>query len=311
MSFQIDDWRVQQYTNNVYTLSQQKGSRLKAAVRSESVRGKNAFIDRIGAVAAQLRVSRHSDSPQIDTPHSRRMLSLSDYEWGDLVDQQDKVRLINDPTNEYSMSAMWAMGRSMDDVIINAALGTAYSGEAGGTAVTFPNAQRLVSVSAGAQANLNVQALRRAKRELDSADVDPSIPRFIAINSSALESLLSATEVTSADYNSVKALVQGEIDTFLGFKFLRLERLPVSLAVGSSFDTSTGAVGSGGGSVAAGSRAMIAWAQDGLALGIGMDPVGRIQERADKSFATYVYMMMSLGAVRVEEDKVVEIICAQ
>lgn len=65
----------------------------------------------------------------MDTPHSRRMVTLSDYEWADLVDDQDKIRMLIDPTSEYAMAASWAFGRSKDDVIIAAALGTAYSGE--------------------------------------------------------------------------------------------------------------------------------------------------------------------------------------
>ena len=86
MSTQITTAFVEQYSANVLQLSQQRGSRLRAAVRVEPVTGKNAFIDRVGAVAARRRTARHADTPQLDAPHSRRRVSLVDYDWADLID---------------------------------------------------------------------------------------------------------------------------------------------------------------------------------------------------------------------------------
>ena len=86
MSSQITTAFVQQYSANVQMLSQQMGSRLRDAVRVESIVGKNAFMDQIGVATAQLRTSRHADTPQLDTPHARRRLSLADYEYADLID---------------------------------------------------------------------------------------------------------------------------------------------------------------------------------------------------------------------------------
>ena len=309
MSSQITDAFVQQYGQNVFHLSQQKGSRLRSAVRFESVVGKNAFFDRVGAATAQLRVSRHADTPQIDTPNSRRRLSLADYEYADLIDQADKVRLLIDPQSAYVQAAMWAMGRSMDDVIIEAISGTAYSRETGSTAVTLPNAQKIAAVASGAGSNLNVMALRNAKKVLDAADVDPSIPRYCAVEASQVYALLGQTEVTSSDYNVVKALAMGEIDTFLGFKFIMINRLGTQGSA-LSFDQSTGAVGSGSGD-ANGYRKVLCWAQDGIALGVGKDIMARVSERDDKSYSTQVYACMSLGAVRMEEEKVVQILCSE
>ena len=99
MSTQITTAFVEQYSSNVAMLAQQMGSRLRAAVDVENVTGKNAFFDQVGVTAAQVRTSRHADTPQIDTPHSRRRLSLSSYEWADLIDEQDKVRMLIDPTS--------------------------------------------------------------------------------------------------------------------------------------------------------------------------------------------------------------------
>jgi hypothetical protein len=77
MSSQITTAFVQQYSANIQMLSQQMGSLLRDKVRVESVTGKNAFFDQVGSVTAVLKTSRHSDTPQIDTPHSRRRVSLA------------------------------------------------------------------------------------------------------------------------------------------------------------------------------------------------------------------------------------------
>jgi hypothetical protein len=283
MSSQVTTAFVQQYSANVQLLSQQMGSLLRDKVRVESVTGKNAFLDQVGSVTAVEKTSRHSDTPQIDTPHARRRISLADYEFADLIDQQDKVRLLIDPTSSYAQAAAMAMGRAIDDVIITAALGTAYTGETGSTSTA--NANQIVHASAG----LNIAKLRTAKQTLDLSDVDPSIPRYIIVSPKQISDLLNITEVTSADFNTVKALANGEINSYLGFNFIVSNRLALSSTT----------------------RSCIAFAQDGIALGIGKDVNARIDERADKSYATQVYYCMSIGATRMEEDKVVEVQCTE
>jgi len=287
MSSQVTTAFVQQYSANVQMLSQQMGSRLRDAVRIENVVGKNAFIDQIGKATAQLRTSRHADTPQLDTPHARRRLSLASYEYADLIDDQDKVRMLIDPTSFYAQAAAAAMGRAMDDVIITAALGTASTGETGSGSATLDATNNMVG-SASSNDGLTIAKLLEAKRKLDLNDVDPSISRYIAVGPKQIEDLLGTTQVTSSDFNTVKALAQGDINTFLGFEFIMSNRLSVD-----SNDI----------------RSCFAWAEDGITLGIGKDVSARIDERNDKGYATQVYYCMDIGAVRMEESKVVKIFC--
>lgn len=106
MSDQITTAFVQQYKGTLYNLVQQKGSRLREAVTVEAVNGEYGYFDQIGATAAIERTSRHSDSPLVNTPHSRRQVTMRDFEWGDLIDNPDKVRLLVDPSSSYLQSAM-------------------------------------------------------------------------------------------------------------------------------------------------------------------------------------------------------------
>jgi len=313
MSTQITTAFVKQFNANVFHLSQQKGSRLRSMVRQEMQNGKSQFFDRVGSVTAQKKTSRHSDTPLIDTPHSRRRVTLSDYEHADLIDDADKIRLLIDPASAYSMAFMFAFGRAMDDEIITAALGNAFGGEEGGTTVVLPTSQKVAAHdgSTTTGVNLNVQTLRKVKEKFDANDVDESIPRNMAIGSSQLQSLLGETEVTSSDFASIKALVQGDVDSFMGFKFTRTERLPRS-AANITYTVTDGTVGAGTGTItAANSRRCIAWAQDGLLLAIGQDQKSRISERDDKSYSTQVFMSMGIGSTRLEEEKVVEVDCSE
>ncbi len=308
MSHEITTAFVQQYGANVMHLSQQKGSLLQGAVRKESQKGKSQFFDRIGSVAAVVRSGRHAATPQIDTPHSRRMVTLVDYEWADLVDDQDKIRMLIDPTSEYAMAAAWAFGRSKDDVIISAAFGSAYSGETGTTTVSHPNAQKYAANDGSAFTNLNVRTLRAIRKLIRAQNVDKSIPMYIACTSDQISAMLGQTEVTSADYNSVKALVQGEVNSFMGFEFIEINRLNATSSTTAT--AASGVVGSGV-SLSGTNRACIAWAKDGILLSTGEDYVSRISEESTLGYATQVYGRMSIGGTRMEEVKVIEVICKE
>ena len=288
MSNQITTAFVQQYSSNVQMLSQQMGSVLRPATDVETIVGKNAFFDQVGKTTAVLRTSRHSDTPQIDTPHSRRRVSLGDYEWADLIDNQDKVRMLIDPTSSYAKAAAAAMGRAMDDVIISALGGTSYTGETGATSVSLPSGQKPYSTSQ--TDGLTITKLLEAKRLLDAADVDPSIQRYFVCGPKQISDLLGTTQVTSADFNTVKALAQGQVDSFLGFKFIVSNRL--------AFDATN-----------TDDRLCYAFTADAIKLAIGKDVMARIDERADKSYSTQVYYCMSIGATRMEEEKVVQVAC--
>ena len=286
MSTQITTAFVNQFSANIQMLSQQMGSLLRSAVDVEGVNGEKAFFDQVGAAAAVLRTSRHADTPLVDTPHSRRMVTMSDYEYADLIDDQDKVRLLADPTSTYSRAAAAAMGRAMDDVIISAALGSAQTGKDGSTSTALPSAQKIAVASSG----LTIAKLVSAKEILDSGNVDPSIARHIVCSPKQISDLLNNTTVTSSDYNTVKALAMGEINTFVGFNFHVSNRLNTD---------------------GSGDRQVIAFASDGIKLAVGKEPAARIDERADKSYATQVYYCQSIGATRMEESKVVEIACSE
>jgi len=288
MSSQITTSFVEQYSSNVQMLSQQMGSKLRSSVDEESVVGKNAFFEQIDSTAAVLRTSRHGDTPQIDTPHSRRRVSLASYEWGDLIDDSDKIRMLVDPTSAYARNAAAAMNRAMDDVIITAMNASASTGVAGGTSTALPSTQK--TATSNQSDGLTIAKLLAAKKILDNNDIDPSRKRYIVCGPQQISDLLGTTQITSSDFNTVKALSQGDITTFLGFEFIMSTRL--------NFDATN-----------TDDRLVFAYTEDAIKLAIGKDIKANISERADKSYSTQVYYCMDLGAVRMEEKAVVQIPC--
>ena len=290
MSVQITTAFVEQYRGNVEHLVQQKGSRLRDTVRNETVTGKNAFFEQLGEVSAQKRTSRHSDTPRVDTPSARRRVSLVDYDVADLIDKEDEVRTLVSLTGPYAESQAMALGRAMDDEIIAAADGTAFTGVDGSTSTAF-DTSNVVDVQVGGSSSdvgLNVAKLRAASEILNASDIDPEIERYLVLNAKQLKNLLAEEKATSSDYTTIKALVQGEIDSFLGFTFIRTQRIGTD----SNSDDK-----------------VLFYAKSGLLLATGAEAQVRISERDDKNYATQCFASMTIGATRMQEKLVGYIEC--
>lgn len=286
MSVQVTTAFTQQFTQGVALLAQQKNSRLRSVVRTERIsNGDRAFFDQIGSIKPSPVTTRHADTPLVDTPHSRRMVTLTPYKHADLIDKSDMVRTLNDFTNPYTMAFAAGFGRALDQVVIDAAFATASTGVDGSSSASFDTSgYRIASGSAG----LTIPKLTDAKQRLDAAENEG--PYTIVVTAKQIEDLLNNTTASSADYNTVKTLARGEIDSFVGFKFVRSELLGVD---GSN------------------DRRCIAFAQRSLLLGIGEEPSGRISERADKNYSTQVWAGADFGATRMDATGVVEILCTE
>jgi hypothetical protein len=285
MSNQITTAFVNQYKSNVQLLVQQKMSKFTPCVLRETQHAEYAYYDQIGPVSAQPRGARHSDTPLMETPHARRRVGINPYDWGDLIDRPDMIRTLIEPTSAYATNAVMAFNRRKDDIIIEAAFGTSYTGKDGSVTVPFPATQVLADGGEG----LTVEKLIEARTMLWNHDIDEDEPIFIACSPASIAALLADQRVSSADYNTVKALVQGEINTFMGFNFIRTNRLP---SVASGADVI---------------RDNLIWVRDGLLVAVGEDIQVEIGPRADKRYSTQVYVSMDMGATRMDEKKVIKL----
>jgi hypothetical protein len=291
----IDMLLKEGYHQNILLNLQQRGSKLADCVRVETQNVEKYFYDKIVATTAQDVLSRHGDTPLIETKFDRRMISLITSDWGDLIDREDKLNMLSDPTSVYVLNASYALGRKKDQRIIEAALGSAYSGNKGDQKVPLPEEQKIATnfVEGGAPADcgLTIDKLRMARQILDDADVDDDEEQFCVVSARQIHDLLKTTEVTSEDYNTVRALVDGKINTFMGFKFKR---------VSSSLLPRLG-----------NNRNVFCFAKSGLLFASAGDIKTDITTRADKRMATQVYASISCGAVRLDEKKVIQISCKE
>jgi len=281
----IDQMFVQQYQNTMIMLCQQKDSRLEGTtIPPVDMKGEYLYWERLGASEAIELSSRHSDTPNIEAEHSRRRVAATPYVWATLLDRADAGRMLADPKGPYQQAGKNAQNRRKDRIILAALGGTAYSGKDGTTSVALPSAQKVAHGSTG----MTIAKLLSAKQILDEAEA-PQEGRFFVCPAESIIDLLNTTEVTSADYNTVRALVSGQIDTFLGFKFIQTEL--IYLENGSSTTT----------------WYCYAYAKGAIGMGIIGNPEVRLTERADKNYAWQPWISMDMGATRVEDELVVEV----
>lgn len=316
-SFEVDVAMVDMFSSNVMHLSQQTESRLIEFCRQETQEADSKFYDRIGKRNMRRKEGRHSDVTYTDTPHSRRMVVMEDWYDADLVDQEDKIRTLMNLDNEYAISMSYGMGRKYDEVIIDSLLGNAFGGRRGATVIGLPLAQKVAAFKTGETTGslLNVATLRAVRKKFKQAEsIRKGEEIIFAMAAQQGDDLLAETAVTSSDYNSVKALVSGEVDTFMGFKFVELELLPFNGAA-ISYDNTTGeVVASGGaGTIALGEgRTCVAFTrQRACILARGKEVKGRVDELPNKHYAWQVYCSLTIGGTRMEEEQVVAVYCKE
>lgn len=292
MSASITENMVQQFGTNFRILGQQRKSRLERWCQSEpNIVGTGKTVERLGASEAYDLTSRHADTQYVENAHSRRWLDLGDKAWADLVDEMDKIKMLADPTSPYVSIGRAALNRKRDDAIIAAASGNARTDSA---SIALPAAQKVAASATG----LTLAKLNATREILDASEIDnaedetgqATVNRVMVVTTKQLSDLLNTTEIKSVDYNSVKALVQGQVDTFMGFKFVRTERL---VADGS------------------GDRSCLAWIKGCVAFGWGMDQHVSIDPLPGKNYSVQVYARESVGATRIEDAGVVELACVE
>lgn len=287
---------VQQYTTNVQLLSQQKGSRLRGSVTTGQYTGKQGVpVDQFAPTVAQKRTTRYPSLTPVDTQTDRRWVFPADYDWNDLIDNIDKLRMLIDPQSSYVQNGMAAMSRAMDDEIIAAFFSTAKTGADGSVSTNFPASQQ-VSASEGASAatGMNVEKLKAGIQILLQNEAwDPSSGQRITavITAKQNRNLMDEVQVINSDYNGEKAVVNdGFVMSWGKVDFIHSERLPVN---GSS------------------QTRVPMYVKEGMHLGMWQDLSADVSQRKDLAGLPWqVYLYGTFGGTRLEEKKVVELPCA-
>jgi hypothetical protein len=258
----------------------QAKAELVGAVRQRrGVEGSTAKFPKVGKGVATLRIPQTDVTP-LNVDFSQVTATMQDWnaaEYSDIFMQQ-KVNF--DERQELVQVVANAIGRRQDQLIIDALEGS-------GTSLTVAND------IGGTDTNLNVAKLREAKKLLDKGNVPPQ-DRHVVLHANNLAALLSETEVTSSDFNTVKALVSGEINTYLGFTFHVLgDRTEGGLSIDGSLD-----------------RTVLAFHKDAIGYAEGMGPKSEINYVPEKT-SFLVNAMFSAGAVAIDAEGIVNLTCRE
>ena len=256
-----------------------QSSRALAGLTREraNVEGNQVKFPKIGKGTATVRVPQTDVTP-LNVTYSQVTATMSDYiaaEYSDIFSQQ-KVNF--DERRELVQVVGNAIGRRMDQLVLDAL-------NASATTLT------VATTIGGAGTNMNIEKLIEAKKLLDANNV-PSEGRCMIIHANNLAGMMGETEITSSDFATVKALVSGEVDTFMGFKFVTLgDRDEGGLPLPST-------------------RTCFAFHKDAMGMGIGMNQKSEINYIAEKT-SFLVSSMFSAGAVAIDDEGIVKISCTE
>lgn len=283
---EIDDWRVVAFGNTITHEAQQRGSRFRPAVRSDPRKGERFTYERLEEGGGVTEVTaRHMDTPIEDPSHRRRHLIPKDFVKAYMLDDEDLRKIMVDPLNEYSQSIGWSFGKAHDDAIIGAFFADMLMGKQAQTTVSFPAGQKVTTAG-----NITIAKWRDAREILEANEVeedDGPNRWFTAFTASQRKSLLGTTEVTSADYNTIRALVNGQVNDFLGFSLIKSQRI---VKTGND-------------------RLVPVWSRAAMVMGLTQEPRSSIKRRADKNDNWQVLYKAGHGAARLDEVSVVQIVC--
>lgn len=294
----IPTWQVQQFSQRVDLLLQQKGSVLESYVDAGSYVGKQGSpVDQLGSVEASKVTSRFSPIVRTDASTDRRWVFPIDYDLAQQTDTFDQLRLLNDPKSKWAENAAMAMGRKKDIEIMGAFFGTAKTGESGATSTVF-TAGNVIGVNIGGTASkLNVAKIRAGKLKLKQnyfGTIDEEI--YLGVPSADSDALLNEIQITSMDFNPGDAVLkEGKVTRFLGVNIVELEAIESNLT--GTDDQSH-----------AGSVQLPMWTKSGMHLGTWNAVGNDVSQRKDlQGHPWQIYTTGTFGGARLDEKKIVKV----
>lgn len=267
-----------EFGDNIMFLSRQKTSKMLGKVMMKSgIKGNKFTQERIGVWTLSPKSQGVQATPTNDPGMSRRTITMVTSTDARQAARDDDLKTKVSITSPWVKAASAAYGKLIDTTIYTALGGNAYSDVDGGTAVALPAGQKLATV---AGTSLTTDFLITVKDKMDAADV-PEEGRYCMIHPSDLNGLLGDDKATTADSNTIKALVKGEMDTWLGFNWI-----PTTAAT---------------------QGVCYFYQEDGIVLGMNETPYVDVRIRRDLSDAQEIYYELNVGAGRLEEERVVEV----
>jgi len=295
MSSQYPNAFAQKFASDVHIQYQQNGSRLKGKVNERSlVGGETLWLPQIGSVNTVNAYERHATTQHNDTPHTTRKLTANPERQSDLIDVPDKNRSVAQFMGPYATNFAHTFGRRYDTIVLEAAVGTNYEkvdGATTETSIALPSTQQVAVDLGGSTEGLTLAKLIEMKSILGQNETPMGEALIYVHRQEQLDDLLNnVSQVSDADFAAVKALVQGDVNYFMGFEFLKTQTVAVSA-----------------GDIAS----TVGYTKSALVAGITEGFNTRVEQLASHNYSWQVWAEQDIGATRIQEEGVVENLCDQ
>jgi len=288
-----DQHYIDNFEAGILELQQQGASKTEGTYRNVEMRGEQTYVNRIAALDDSdegLEDERYGKTNLIEATHSRRRLVATPRSKAIPLDDNDSVRMLEDPSNAYSSAISKWFARKKDEVRLAQWVGTAYSGKAGATSVSLGASQQVIVNLSGSSEGLTLDKLIEAQNIFGENNFDEDETKHLALRRQQISDLLKIEKATSGDYVTIRALESGNIDEYMGFMMHRTQKCPHVTATDVA--------------------SAVAWVQDSVAYGeYSQNMKTRVTERDDLRYVTQIYHREDFGATRLQEEGVVEIFC--
>ena len=307
----IPTWFVDQFPDVLYHVCQQKDSKFGKAVRVKPLlNAEDAAFDMMGGFSLTEKGERSPQTPILEAETQRRWVSTTPYHNAVLFDKDDDLSMIIDPTSDFVTAFRRAVNRKKDDIILAAFEAAVTSGRRAGSSISWDNTVEYTGKGTGrvidwnsdvgncvaSDTGMTVEKIELALEYFANNDVDDDIPIWCAISPRQFTQLRGQEEYVNIDYQKEKPLATGRIvRDWLGINWIVSSKVVVGLNNGR--DTTAEVF------------ECWCWAQDAIILGVQDAVTVRISERADLSYSQQVYVHTNMGAMRMDEDKVIKIEC--
>ena len=255
----------------------QAESVLRGTMRTRTgVSGNTVKFPKIGKGVATVRVPQTDVTP-LNVTYSQVTATMSDYIAAEYSDIFHQSHINFDERRELVEVVSKSIARRMDQLCIdalNASSGTGVGTNIGGTA-----------------SNMNIEKIRATAKVMNTNNV-PTGDSYLLIHASQLDAMLGETEITSQDYAAVKALVRGEINTFMGFTIK---------TIGDRDE---------GGLPKPSTRTCFAWHKDAMGYAESMAQKSEVNYIAEKT-SYLVSSMFSAGSIAIDDEGIVKISCTE
>lgn len=285
MTISINQNYVNTFSANLHHLVGAQGSKTAGIFAEEMSKGEKHFFDRLGDFSVEEKLAAYAPTPLEDGAHSRRMATVREFHRGVSVSSTDLNKMLMDPTSDYIKKLSNVFGQKRDEIVFEALLGTAATGKDGSGSASFDSNNQIAHGSAGLTVAKLDQAIRILKANRVDLDRDGAV---LFLNARGEEDLLADAKITSFDYQANKVLAGRQIPSYRGLKIVMTEDMPEQTA-GSVY------------------RAILC-TQDALKVASPQQFNVKTGVSVDNSFTDIIYASMMLGAVRMEEAKVIDIL---